>query len=250
MKALIVAACLLALGGPGLAQIAGGERAAPPPAADPELPASDLLVRYESPDLRFRWALAPEASLEPALVRDLRTAALADRERAIREAGQRSEFDGRKLQYEWIERWEPKAETDLLLVLTAQQYSFTGGAHGNMLLKSVLWDRGENRRVGFAELAADSTAMLAALRPEFCKALDVERRSRRGGTLGELFADCPDPAAYPIVPVGEGRINTILVQVPPYEAGPWSEGVYEIYLPVSVVQPFLLPRYRLTFTTP
>ena len=250
MKFPLLACCFLLVAAPVLAQAPGGERAGQPPASEPELPASDLLVRYQSPTLSFRWSLAPEAALEPALVRDLRSAALADRERAIREAAAAGEIAGRPIQYEWIERWKPEAETDLLLALSAQQYSYTGGAHGNLLLKSVLWDRGANRRIGFAELFADPAAMWAALKPPFCAALDEARSARRGGELGANFADCPEPSAFPVVPEGNDEIGRIRVLVPPYEAGPWVEGVYEVSLPVAVVRPYLLPRYDGVFTRP
>lgn len=251
MKRNLAALCgLLLLAGPALAQAPGGARAGQPPTAEPDLPASDLLVRYESPALSFRWSLAPEAALEPLLVQDLRSAALADRERAIREAAGAAEAQGRPIQYEWIERWKPRAETDLLLALSAEQYSYTGGAHGNLVLKSVIWDRGENRRLAFADLFEDPAAMFGALKPLFCTALDDARKSRRDGVLGENFADCPDPAAYPIVPEGNDEITSIRILVPPYEAGPWVEGVYEISLPASVVRPFLRARYNSVFTAP
>lgn len=241
----------LCLATPALAQNPGGPRANAPPSAEPELPASDLLVRYEAPALRFRWSLAPEAALEPSLVRSMRAEALADRAKALREAEAAfasARPGDRKFQYEWQERWKPEAETDLLLVLSAQQYSFTGGAHGNVLLRSVIWDRGAERRLAFADLFQSPAAAMAALKPEFCKALDAERKERRGGSLGTTFADCPDFAAYPIVPAGNGDISTLRVLVPPYEAGPWSEGVYEITLDVALIRPFLLPRYAPAFT--
>lgn len=244
----------LLLAAPALAQNPASlqaPRAGTPPGHEPELPASDLLVRYEAPALSFRWSLAPEAALEPALVRDMRAEALAERAKAIREAeaAAKSARPGdRQLQYQWLERWKPEAETDLLLAFSAQQYSFTGGAHGNVLLRSVIWDRGAGRRLNFAELFNDPKGANAALKPAFCKALDEERKSRRGGQLGTAFADCPDFTAYAIVPMGDGAIDTLRVLVPPYEAGPWSEGVYEIQLDVSLVRAFLNPRYAPAFT--
>lgn len=241
----------LLLVSPALAQNPGGARAGQPPAAEPELPASDLLVRYEAPDLSFRWSLAPEAALEPALVRDMRGEALAERAKAIREAqanNGESQPGGRRGPYQWIERWKPEAETDLLLALSAQQYSFTGGAHGNVLLRAVIWDRGAGRRLNFAELFDNPKAAMAALKPEFCKALDAERAQRRGGQVGTSFADCPDFTAYAIVPMGDGEIGALRVLVPPYEAGPWAEGVYEITLDSSLVRPFLSARYAPAFT--
>lgn len=245
--ALLLAAPALAQNPPSLQ----APRAGTPPSVEPELPASDLLVRYEAPALSFRWSLAPEAALEPALVSDMRAEALATRAKTIREAedaAKSAQPGDRQLQYQWIERWKPEAETDLLLAFSAQQYSFTGGAHGNVMLRSVIWDRGAGRRLNFAELFNDPKGAMAALKPAFCKGLDEERKSRRGGQLGSNFADCPDFTAYAIVPMGDGEITALRVLVPPYEAGPWSEGVYEITLDAGLVRAFLNPRYAAAFT--
>lgn len=252
-RALAAALALALLAMPAiakdLAKDLGGARATAPEAV-PEVPASDLLLRYEGPALSFRWALAPEAALEPGLVRELRTEAIAARARAIRTAQQdRAAADPPDPPaHEWQESWHETAETDLLLALSAQTYSFTGGAHGNIALKAVIWDRGMGRRIEFADLFTDAGAAYAALRPEFCRALDDMRRARRGGKLGADFADCPDPAAYAATLVGDGRIGGIRVLVPPYEAGPWVEGSYEVDLDPAAVRPFLRPRYRLAFT--
>lgn len=235
---------------PVRAQAPGGTRAVPPPAAEPELPASDLLLRYEAPTLSFRWSLAPEAALEPDFVRALRGDALAalGQERKAADADAANPPPGRPpLQYQWLQRWKAEAETDSLLALSSSLYSFTGGAHGNLVLGSALWDRGAGKRIGFAELFDNPAAALAALKPGFCKALDAERAERRQGQKGSGFTDCPDLARQKIVPVGEGRITSFRVLVPPYEAGPWSEGAYEIGLEAAPAKPFLNPRFARAF---
>ncbi|TPE64485.1 DUF4163 domain-containing protein [Sandaracinobacter neustonicus] len=255
MKACHILLTTLLLAAPAMAQtapLASAPRASAPLQAEPELPATDLLLRYESPALSFRWSLAPEAALEPALVTQMRTEALADRQKTIREADEafKAAAGGRQYQTQWLERWKPQAETDQLLALSAQQYSFTGGAHGNLLMRGVIWDRGAGRRISFGELFKDEKAAMAALKPAFCKALDAERADRRQGQKLEGFTDCPDPSAYPILPVGDGRIGSFLILVPPYEAGPWAEGVYEITVDADPFTAFVLPRYLPAFTRP
>lgn len=239
------------------AQALGGARAVAPLAPEPEIPASDLLVRYEGPGLSFRWSLAPEAALEPALVRQMRSTALAEREKAMREAAEAVQNpppgppgERRKVPVEWSERWTAEAETDGLLALSSRRYSFSGGAHGNLELGGVIWDRAAGRRLAFAELFADPTAAMAALRPAFCKALDAERATRRRGVPAPQFQGCPDPAAFAILPTGQGSIRALKVAVPPYAAGPWSEGPYEILLDAALARPFLLPRHATSFAKP
>jgi hypothetical protein len=238
---------------PARAQALGGSRATAPLAAEPELPATDLLVRFEGPALHFRWSLAPEAALEPELVRALRSEALAERTKAMREADEAiaNPPPGRgPIRTEWVERWQAEAETDSLMALSARTYSFTGGAHGNLGLRSILWDRAAARRLEFAELFADPKAAYSALQPGFCKALDAQRAVRRQGQRDPNFADCPALSSLPIVPVGDGAINSLRVLVPPYTAGPWSEGVYEISLGTEPILPHLSPRFAGAFAKP
>lgn len=249
--ACTLAAALLLSAGAAFAQIPGGAKAVPPPGAEPELPASDLLVRYESPALTFRWSLAPEAALEPALVRALRAEALASREKTIGEANaDKAAQDDRKYQQVWAQRWQFEAETDQLLAFSTKHITYTGGAHSNLVFQGVIWDRGAERRISFAELFQDSKGAMAVLKPAFCQALAEEQASRRQGEKNAMFSDCPDPSAYPILPIGEGQINAFRVLVPPYEAGPWSEGVYEILLDASSLSKFVAPRYVAAFAKP
>jgi hypothetical protein len=238
---------------PAGAQALGGTRATAPAAAEPELPATDLLVRFEGPALHFRWSLAPEAALEPDLVRALRSEALAGRTKALREAEEQvaNPPPGRRpIRTEWTERWMAEGETDALIALSARTYSFTGGAHGNLGLRSLIWDRQAGKRLEFAELFADPKAALATLQPAFCKALDAERVVRRQGVRNANFADCPALSGLAVVPMGDGAINSLRVLVPPYTAGPWSEGVYEIALEAEPLRPYLLPRFAGAFAKP
>jgi hypothetical protein len=238
---------------PAGAQALGGARATAPSAPEPELPATDLLVRFEGPALSFRWSLAPEAALEPALVLALRADALAERQKAMREAEAAiaNPPPGRgPIRTEWSERWQAEAETDGLLALSARHYEYTGGAHGNLLFRTVIWDRAADRRLEFAELFADPKAAMAVLQPAFCKALDAERALRRQGQKMPAFSDCPALSALRIVPVGNGSITSLRVLVEPYTAGPWSEGAYEIALDAAPLRQHVAPRFAGAFAKP
>lgn len=238
---------------PANGQSLGGARATAPGAPEPELPASDLLVRFEGPALSFRWSLAPEAALEPAFVRALRSDALAERTKAIREQEEAiaNPPPGRgPVRTEWWERWQAEAETDGLIALSARTYEYAGGAHGNLVFRTAIWDRAAGRRIEFAELFDDPKAALAALQPSFCKALDAERARRRGAAKMPNFSDCPALSGLRIVPVGTGTIGSLRVLVEPYTAGPWSEGVYEIALETTPVLPHLGSRFAGAFAKP
>jgi hypothetical protein len=88
------------------------------------------------------------------------------------------------------------------------------------------------------------------LQPGFCKALDAQRAVRRQGVRDPNYSDCPPLADLAVVPVGDGAIHSLRVLVPPYTAGPWAEGAYEIALMADPVRPHLLPRFAASFAKP
>jgi len=84
--------------------------------------------------------------------------------------------------------------------------------------------------------------------------LDAQRLEKRGELLKgdpSNFTQCIDPSPYPIL-FGSSNGKTfdrITVMVPPYEAGPYAEGSYEIDLPVtSALIAALKPRFRPAFS--
>ncbi len=238
---------------PARGQGMGGARADAPVVAEPELPASDLLLRFEGPALSFRWSLAPEAALEPAFVHAMRADALAERTKAMRDHDEAiaNPPPGRgPIRSEWWERWQTEAETDGLIALSVRRSEYSGGAHGNLAFRTAIWDRAAGRRIAFAELFADPNAALGVLQPGFCKALDAERARRRGAQKMPAFRDCPALSTLAVVPVGTGTIDSVRVLVPPYTAGPWAEGVYEIALEAAPLLPHIAPRFARAFAKP
>lgn len=204
--------------------------AKPPPRP---VPATDLLIRQASPALTWRWRAAPEAALEPALLRRMRTAALADAARARGQAA-RDAAAARKAgvplrRYETIIDWTLAAETPRLLALAGQIYSFTGGAHGNTGYATQLWDRTTDRPLTIDALFTDWPRARRLIEPLFCKALATEQKARRAGeALNGEFDQCPKLSEQPIIPWAglAARAPQFRVLLGPYVAGPYSEGAY------------------------
>ncbi len=225
-----------------------------PPARAEAIPASDLMLRADTPELRFRWTAPPEAVLESLLFAAMR--AEAERElakeqaAASRDASQAAKAKFPFRPYLWSQRWSAEAETPTLLALSVEASGYTGGAHGNLGYGARLFDRARQRPIFFADLFTDPTAAFAALTPAWCAALDAERAIRRGDQVNSMFADCPPLAERTLVPVGEGSIHSFRVLVEPYVAGPWSEGSYIVTLDPAPALPFLKPDYRATFAKP
>ena len=73
--------------------------------------------------------------------------------------------------------------------------------------------------------------------PRFCRALDAEREEIRGAPVHydpeDSFTTCPELAEQVLVPEdedGDGRFEALHVLIPPYVAGPYSDGPYTLPL--------------------
>lgn len=148
------------------------------------------------------------------------------------------------------------ADTPALLAIWASEGSFTGGAHANLLYRIVWWDKRAGKTLALDDLLANPAAALAALQGAFCAALDEERARKRQGRPVDLpsFSECPDLARQVLVPMSVGagpEIALFSVKLPPYEAGPYAEGSYEITVPVTAGWiAHLNPEWRDAFRVP
>ncbi|MDX3910374.1 MAG: DUF4163 domain-containing protein [Sphingobium sp.] len=149
--------------------------------------------------------------------------------------------------------WTTKAATPLLLSLLAESYFYTGGAHGMTGYKTLVWDRTNGRETSIATMAVSEQALATAIGTRFCAALNKARAEKRGAPVtdtGGEFDRCVDPMKQALVPVStDGKaVDQLLVVIGPYEAGPYSEGSYEIALPVDVAMlTAIKPEYREAF---
>lgn len=133
---------------------------------------------------------------------------------------------------------------------------YEGGAHPNYWFDALLWDRKAGRERKALDLFSSKEALSATIQPEFCAAIDRQRAKKRGEPVkrdsGEPFSECLDPVAYTVI-LGSSNSKTfdrIGILVPPYEAGPYVEGDYEVTLPVTArVLPLVKPEYRGSFST-
>ena len=152
-------------------------------------------------------------------------------------------------------KWSIVTELPDWLSLSAEIYTYSGGAHGMSAFDALLWDRRAETARKPADLFASTDALRAAIRVPFCDALDREREKRRGEPVrrdsGQMFSECIDPVAQTLI-LGSSNGKTfdrIGILVGPYEAGPYAEGTYEVTLPVTgKVMATLKPQYRTSFS--
>ncbi|KPL69671.1 hypothetical protein SZ64_17165 [Erythrobacter sp. SG61-1L] len=157
--------------------------------------------------------------------------------------------------YGYSTDWQVVTDLPGWLSLSATHWEFTGGAHGNSNFDSMLWDRKADTAREPLSLFTSVKALEAAAQPAFCNALDKQREEKRGEKVVRSADDwmtaCIGFDSVTLI-LGSSNGQTfdrIGFLVPPYAAGPYVEGDYEVTLPVTpAVMKAVKPQYRASFS--
>ena len=153
--------------------------------------------KAETADYKFSYAYPDLANAHPGL------RAYLNADRAKVQSGIASDAkDGRSdakrsgypfHPYEATVTWRLVTDTPRFVSLSAERYTFTGGAHGNPAWGGLLWDKQTRRVLAPKAMFASLRDAEAALRPAYCRQLAALREKRRGGPTapGDLFGTCP-----------------------------------------------------------
>lgn len=234
---------------------AAAPAAAPTAAA---LPAAARKVKEESDLYIFDYAYPAAAAAIPALKAWLD--AHIDKERSelvadATESKQGAEKEG--FPYRTYSRgydWKVVTETPGWLSLSSIVSTYTGGAHPNYVFDTILWDKQAGKRRDPKDMFVSTEALAKAIQPEFCRQIDQQRAKKRGAPVkrgsDDMFTDCLDPTPYTVI-LGSSNGTTfdrVGVLVPPYEAGPYAEGAYEVTIPVTAeILEAVKPEFRSSF---
>jgi hypothetical protein len=212
------------------------------PTAPPETgPITRQTANRESPLLDFEYSWPHAISSETRLVAQLSEDLSKNYDEALKNARENKtdmeKFGGPFHQNLFTRTWTLEGQTARLTSLVSGTDTFTGGAHPNHTSSALLWDRSAGQQVQLANLFASADGLSDAVLDQFCKLLDAERAKRRQGEeLEGEFSQCPALSELTIAPTGKdggGRFDSILLIADPYVAGPYSEGSYEVRVPVS-----------------
>lgn len=216
-------------------------------------------VAEETDDFLFEYAYPAEAGRIPELAAILdgrldrqRAELAAEAEQARRDARQEG-FPYNKHSYtaEW------KVVTDLpgWLSLSLAVSTYSGGAHGNSGIESLVWDKERKRAMDAKALFASPAALYRAVEDRFCAALDREREKRRGEPVDkdadDSFNKCPGIGELTVLLGSSNRrtFNRMTLYAGPYVAGAYAEGDYEVDLNVDrAVLAAVKPEYREAFS--
>lgn len=216
-------------------------------------------VAEETDDFLFEYSYPAEAGriVELASLLDVDLAEqredLAAESAAARREARQEGFPYNK--YSYLAEWKVVADLPGWLSLSADVATYSGGAHGNYTIRSLVWDKERERSVDAAALFASPAALGEALGDRFCESLDRERARRRGEPVAEdsnaQFDQCPEIEELEVLVGSSNRrtFNRLTLYAGPYVAGPYAEGAYEVNLPVdAAVLAALKPEYREAFT--
>jgi hypothetical protein len=236
------------------------ETPSPTPAASATASSGARSVAEETDDFLFEFSYPVEAGriVELASVLDIqleqRRARLASESVEARREAREDGFPYNKHSY--TAEWKVVSELPGWLSLSADVATFSGGAHGNYTVESLVWDKETEEAMDAKRLFTSPAALEEAFGERFCEGLDREREKRRGAPLdseeeGNSFVDCPDIDELEILVGSSNRrtFNRLTVYAGPYVAGPYAEGAYEVNLPVdAAILAAVKPEYREAFS--
>ncbi len=140
------------------------------------------------------------------------------------------------------------------LSLSANVWEFTGGAHGNYWFDTLLWDKQAGEVKEPLSLFSSTEELESVVQKDLCRLLDLQRRDKRGEPVQRDSGYGTECIGLTDVTVILGSTNRrtfdrIGFLIPPYVAGPYAEGSYEVTLPVSqAIIDVAKPEYRSSFS--
>ncbi len=205
--------------------------------------AKAYLLEEESDFLEFSYGWPAEAAAIPKLTARFQAELEKQRSEARKEALEDKEARGPDAPYNshsFSKVWSSLGQTNRFLSLAAEVGTFTGGAHGSAVYDVILWDRQADVPVELSALFGNAAAAFEAMTPVYCRELDRQRAEKRQGQEAVEDADwmtqCRPLGEQVIAPVdanGDRRFELFRVLIEPYNAGPYSEGTYEVDIPVT-----------------
>ena len=155
-------------------------------------------------------------------------------------------------------------DTPDVVAVAADGSSYTGGAHGNPLNARFVWLPRRNEALTATRLVPDPAGwapISAYVREQLATGLSerldatspspAERAERlRNGTRMIDEGTAPSAAnfdQFEPIPGEGGRLAGLRFVFPPYQVGPYSDGVQSVDVPAAMLLPVVAPAYRTLF---
>lgn len=140
--------------------------------------------------------------------------------------------------------------------IVRSDYSYTGGAHPNTEIDTILWDKTQGKRISirpfFTDLADDSPAMKAMV-AGVVASLKAEKKARGTDESDVDYINAIEPKLLKIGPVTlapsteAGKSSGLSFHYSPYAVGAYAEGPYVAFVPWQTLKPYLSPEGTAVF---
>ena len=203
----------------------------------------------------------PDASKYPGLAQALR--GYADNARAeLLKAVTASDPAKQNGPYDLTLNFTLLAETPEIVAVVGDGSSFTGGAHGTPLVARFVWLPQQNMLLSSDSLFGDLRSWRAIsdyTREQLHAALSQrvdgdelppDERADVIRSVGRMIDDGTEPVAAsfaafePVLAPDSDKLMGLRFVFPPYQVGPYVDGVRTVEVPTAVLMPHLAPQYR------
>ncbi len=203
----------------------------------------------------------PDASKYPGLAQALR--GYADTARAeLLKAVTASDPAKQNGPYDLTLNFTLLAETPEIVAVAGDGSSFTGGAHGTPLVARFVWLPQQNVLLSSDSLFSDPRSWRAISdysREQLHAALSQrvdgdelppDERADVIRSVGRMIDDGTEPVAAsfaafePVLAPDSDKLMGLRFVFPPYQVGPYVDGVRTVEVPTAVLMPHLAPQYR------
>ena len=203
----------------------------------------------------------PQAARYPGLAQAIRSyadAASADLKQAVAARA----ASAQEAPYELTLNFTMNTETPDIVAVAAEGTSYKGGAHGDPLVARFVWLPRENALLSSKALFVDGKGWAAVsdytreqLHAALSQRVDSDElppaeRAEVIRNSGSMIDDGtkPVPASFamfePIQAPQGGKLSGLRFVFPPYQVGPYVDGVRVVDVPTEVLMPYLAPAYR------
>ncbi len=137
---------------------------------------------------------------------------------------------------------------DRYVSVLRSDFFYTGGAHPNRDIDTILWDRTANKRISirpFFTETADGGPTMKAMLAGVIESLAKEKKARDTDTPGREWASSLSPKLLGIGAVTlapstiAGKSSGLAFHYPPYAVGAYAEGSYDAFVPWETLKPYL-----------
>ncbi len=241
----------------------GASGSAVPVAATPEPVVLEEVLEI-TPEYMIGITYPQSAIAHPELAAEMKRYAEEQRAQFMEAVQARAEGKGESddvVLYDLSLRFTQVIDTPQLTAYAAEGSSFTGGAHAIALLERFVWLPGERKLLTFGELVPREdgrVAVAAHVREQLHTALaqraeaddlPADERTELISSAARMIDEGTAPdlenldTFEPVVDAA-GKVTALRFVFPPYQVGPYSDGVQTVQVPAAVLRPHVASAYR------